>query len=134
MRLLNSVSTSMIIETITNINNNIRIKYEKLQKKQFKRNENGVNTFKDLLYIFKLIWNKREVKISELIRNEKTPNCTINCANLNDKCFIFENFYTPSTSCSESKAEFLIKDTIQRCKESSERKTRIFFYNWARES
>ncbi|CAG9806774.1 unnamed protein product [Chironomus riparius] len=32
---------------------------EKLEKKKFKKNANGTNTFKDLLYIFKLICEKR---------------------------------------------------------------------------
>ncbi|CAO1361448.1 unnamed protein product [Diamesa serratosioi] len=39
---------------------NINLMLEKLQKKQFKKQENGVYTFNDLLYIFKLICNKRE--------------------------------------------------------------------------
>lgn len=49
---------------------NINIMYEKLHKKQFKKLENGVNTFKDLLYIFKLICNKREDSKNKIEKSE----------------------------------------------------------------
>ena len=49
---------------------NINIMYEKLQKKQFKKHENGVNTFNDLLYIFKLICDKREDSKSKIEKSD----------------------------------------------------------------
>ena len=50
---------------------NINIMYEKLQKKQYKKNENGVNTFKDLLYIFRLICKKREESKNKIEKCEE---------------------------------------------------------------
>ena len=49
---------------------NITILYEKLKNKQFEEHENGVNTFKDLLFIFKLICNKREHSKNKIEKSE----------------------------------------------------------------
>lgn len=49
---------------------NINIMFEKLQKKQFKKHENGVDTFQDLLFIFKLICNKREDSKTKLEKSD----------------------------------------------------------------